>query len=183
MRNLLTVAAAVLSMGVAGGASAATFVSSGVFSQNECVGQGSFANCTLNGAASVAKFKFDKGVAIGTVLNNTVFPAIDGSEFQVSLDNRRSGAWSYTPGNGDPLTITAFVVKTKGKYSVFTWDPSSGSDLSDILFNTRDMDRNSLKYVSFYSGNNISPVPLPAAGLLLIASLGGLAALRRRRKS
>ncbi len=34
-----------------------------------------------------------------------------------------------------------------------------------------------------YSFNNPTPIPLPAAGLLLLAGLGGLAALRRRKQA
>ena len=43
---------------------------------------------------------------------------------------------------------------------------------------------NSISHVSFYdTGEDVPPVPLPAAGWMLLAGVGGLAAMRRRRKS
>jgi len=33
----------------------------------------------------------------------------------------------------------------------------------------------------FVAGTPVSPIPLPAGGLLLVAALGGIAALRRRK--
>jgi len=38
----------------------------------------------------------------------------------------------------------------------------------------------SLSHVSLYA--NVAPIPLPAAGFLLIGALGGLGLMRRRRK-
>lgn len=176
--------------------SAATFSYSGSFVDGECVGQGGFDNCMVAGSPTVARIRYKKGFQVHTRVNNTVFPSIDGSEFAISLTNRRKGNWGFTPGDGDPINITAFVVKAKGKYAVYTWDSDSDSDFSNIFWSTRGLGKNiklrrkSMKYITFFDTGaasretaNLSPVPLPAAGFFLIAGLGGLMGLRRRRKS
>lgn len=38
-----------------------------------------------------------------------------------------------------------------------------------------------VSHISYYGRDAVSPVPLPAAGFLLIGALGGLAAMRRRK--
>jgi hypothetical protein len=59
-----------------------------------------------------------------------------------------------------------FVVGTAGNYKLF-FDGASESD----------------SIGGFIDGVQVSAVPLPAAGFLLFGALGGLAAMRRRKKA
>lgn len=94
----------------------------------------------------------------------TSFSALDLSK----TDGTSDGAtyWSSAAyviikvGNAPDYTI---LRNDSGAKFSFTWDSGSGGG-----------------EISHYS--EISAVPLPAAGFLLIGALGGLAALRRRRK-
>lgn len=181
MRVFLVAAAVVLSMGVAGGASAAVFTYLGKGKGNECSAFNGFENCTYKGSPTVAKLSFDNGTPTSSQYNTTVFPSLNGSEFSVTLSANDIGTWSYTPGLGDPLIITAFIAKAGSRYYIYEWDETSGTDFTNIYFDTKDKKR-ALARITFFD-TGVSPVPLPAAGLLLIASLGGLAAMGRRRKS
>lgn len=74
-----------------------------------------------------------------------------------SLDSGTTvGSWTEVTG--------AFVVKTAGTYN-----------LDFMAQGTSD------SYGGFVDNVSIAPVPVPAAGLLLVGALGGLALLRRRR--
>ncbi len=109
-----------------------------------------------------------------------------------------------TFGNADNfLEAVQIEVGIKGDESSFiTADPNpfvnnSGSNsftFSGIFDTVRLTDLTAILFPDSNSTNSstggfdvdaigVSPVPVPAAGLLLIGSLGGLAALRRRRKS
>ena len=68
------------------------------------------------------------------------------------------GVWTVVSKN--------FEVQTAGTYSLF-FDGATESD----------------SIGGFIDGIKVEPVPLPAAGFLLIGALGGLAAMRRRKKS
>lgn len=68
------------------------------------------------------------------------------------------GVWTVVSRN--------FEVQTAGTYSLF-FDGATESD----------------SIGGFIDAVRVDPVPLPAAGFLLIGALGGLAAMRRRKKS
>lgn len=160
---------------------AATFSYVDTFSGNEC-GSGGFDSCTYDGSPTIAKFNYDDGTPGAIELNNTVFPSISGGEFTISLTTDGSGSWSYTPGAGDPVVITAFAVKAGNAYSIFEWDDTSGTSYSGIAWDTSTLSGKALSHITFFD-TGLAPVPLPAAGLLLVGALGGLGLMRRRKKS
>ncbi|MFW2541560.1 VPLPA-CTERM sorting domain-containing protein [Primorskyibacter sp. 2E107] len=97
--------------------------------------------------------------------NSNVLIEIRGSCNLVT--NQTSPAFaSYNPDTG-----TAYTTIGAGTYYIGMYEgssPTSGSldfQISEGAF------------------QNIAPVPLPAGGLLLVGALGGLAALRRRKKA
>lgn len=165
-------------------AHAATFTYAGTFEGNECQG---FDGCTLGGSPVIAKFEYDDGVADGNELNTDVFGSIDGTEFIIGFDDGsdNSGKWSYSPAGADPVVITSFVVKSGnensgGGYSVYTWDSDSGTDYTNIFWDTSTLGDKALSHITFFD-TGLSEVPLPAAGWMLLAGIAGMAGLKRRK--
>jgi hypothetical protein len=108
-------------------------------------------------------------------------PGIYDINFQIWGNNRGAGDDEVTITFGD-LTVTFLLGQTQAVYAglfgdlfndivvttstVLTFSNAGGDNMGAVL-----------KYVSV----DMAPIPLPAAGGLMIAALGALAALRRRR--
>lgn len=101
--------------------------------------------------------------------------------FQIWGNNRNAGNDEVTITFGD-LTVTFTLGQTEATYAALF-----GDLFNDIVVTTStvltfsnaggDNQGAVLKYVSV----DMAPIPLPAAGGLMVAALGALAALRRRR--
>jgi hypothetical protein len=85
----------------------------------------------------------------------------------VKINGILFGAGSFS-GNGDFSAMLSAALSSLGAASVWTFQyvPTSQVSSTDEF------------YIDSIS---VAPVPVPAAGLLLLGALGGLAALRRRR--
>ena len=146
---------------------------------------------------AIIKFNFNNDGSVANFEVSSLFGSIDGSEFtfgttQVDADGEEGGptvtgyTFSYTPGEGDPF-ITAFAAK--GGPS-FTFYDGYGDEENDIRFATFITPFNTnggnqpktygLSNLTFFD-TSVAPIPLPAAGWMLLAGIGGLAAARRRK--
>jgi len=107
-----------------------------------------------------------------------------GSETQVSIQAPDGSTFSFGGGSSFGFGNTAGVFSFVGSFAV-----AATSAAGDWIFSFTDgfNDYVNPDYVflrpSSVSLNGISPVPLPAAGFLLLGALGGLGLMRRRRKA
>jgi hypothetical protein len=108
------------------------------------------------------------------------------ASFLLPLPGPNQTSWSVSNTSNYPALL--LVLKQSNNYAAFVLDVSKA--LSGVWGTVKGNSVNDLSHASLYvagtpapapgPGPGPSPVPLPAAGLLLVAGLGGLAALRRR---
>lgn len=113
--------------------------------------------------------------------------AIDGEDIGLDLpvNNGSSGTWSRDDVDIGDFLIVLKAANTPGFAAWLFEGDSNDSFFGDWLVawtNDKGEPRD-LSHLSIYS-KGVTPIPLPAAGFLLIGALGGLGlAARRRRKS
>ncbi|MFO8126428.1 VPLPA-CTERM sorting domain-containing protein [Yoonia sp.] len=97
-------------------------------------------------------------------------------------DGYRSGTWTlndgYTWGDG----VYAFALKGSNDNAVYLMDTdyTSGTwSMSDIV--TGNDNNPDLSNITLLGTDDLSPIPLPAAGWLLLMGLGGLGIASRRK--
>jgi hypothetical protein len=124
----------------------------------------------------IGKHDFDGGAAEGTA------PVIGlGSNAQVGTFSIDAGLWDLFGEvmaifkSGNETFLTGYLLNTGDTEfdyaSMFLQFDKDG----------KPKDPKDISHISLYGRGDPSPVPVPAAGLLLIGALGGLAALRRRK--
>lgn len=192
MRNILSIAACALFISVSGaGAASISYV--GSFSGNGCNGNTTLADGLVQGNITSSTFcsykgsdailKFDGYNDSATPATTTINPnyALETSAISVNFTtNFKAGTWSYNPVGTNPVGITAVYFKGGNDYYLYAFDGAyfGGSE----TFNWTTGNSN-LSNAVFFDSNGSTVIPLPAAGWLLIAGLGGLAALCRRKRS
>lgn len=116
------------------------------------------ATAGLNGMSSVS-------VALGNV-------ALGVDQYVAFLQATSAGSAAWGSVAADPYAGGAFVFQNNGgdesQFGQSSWTSGWQGAGADLAF-------------SITLDENMSPVPLPAGGLLLIGAIGGLAALRRRK--
>lgn len=141
-----------------------------------------------NGLASVSSTPtIDQffGTSLGGVGNNAILGTV--ARITGRIDVKTGDTYSITSDDGYRLTVggqeLAFLSSLDGG-STNTSDPFSGAS-GPATFEMLWFEGNTVGAKLQVEGN-FSPVPLPAAGVLLLGALGGLggaSALRRRRKT
>ena len=81
-----------------------------------------------------------------------------------------------------PSKVSYFTVKAGTGYLIFDGMNTTSSDWNTMGLVNGGEKQPGLSHISYWSAP-LSPVPLPAAGWLLIAGLGGIAAMKRRTKA
>lgn len=127
-----------------------------------------------NGRQEWIRVAFSAPVLVNALYFLDLFIAPDGSSQEIAV---------ATMNGGFPVVnINAVDVfnRANGGFASTTFAPILVSDIFFTVLSSNDS-------VGFadgaLAGIGIAPVPVPAAGLLLLGGLGGLAALKRRRKA
>ena len=96
----------------------------------------------------------------------------------VSADEDPTGVWSVL--FDEAVSIFAVSIKSSNEYLVYLFDLSPDALISGMgffaVYDEQDLSHMTIAYIP-----GTSEIPLPAAGWLLIAGLGGLAVMRRRK--
>lgn len=104
----------------------------------------------------------------------------DGILSMTYAGDNKSGTWSVSSWAG--IAQAMLVVKGADGFIAYLMDLSATSG----SWNTLGLVNNGgkqpeISHLSLYTTSGPAPIPLPAAGFLLLGALGGLAALRRRK--
>lgn len=82
-----------------------------------------------------------------------------------------------------PSMVSYFTVKAGTGYLIFDGMNSTSSAWSTAGLLNGGGNQPGVSHISYWSASPVATVPLPAAGLMLLAGLGGIAAIRRCKKS
>lgn len=163
---------------------------------NDAIGNDSGANVDLNNNANFpgglfgsTNWSLDTKSNVSKSGNPSVFSfdaANPAGRLSATLDSTDalSGSWAVTNWTG--VEKAALILKGGNGFAAYLLDLNaglSGAWVTQALINNGG-NQPALSHISLYT-TPLAPVPLPAAGILLIGALGGLgfAARRRRRAS
>lgn len=89
-------------------------------------------------------------------------------------DNDLDG--SYSTGSSYDMYMLVLKGPNPDPYQAYKLDPNTSGSYSLFAF-----DDQATSHATLYGRGDFSEIPLPAAGFMLIAGLGGLALMRRKR--
>lgn len=137
-----------------------------------------FSLASLTAGAQTVSLTFDLGLPAGTTTyeNAGGYVRFKDTPFQYSPEEGSTSAFGLVFVPGSPIGSTLSQTLS------FNLDSSYAAG-TPLFFAVRltNSSVGALNFGTSVPGNAPAPVPVPAAGLLLLAGLGGLAALRRRK--
>ncbi len=127
-----------------------------------------------NGKQEWIRVSFSAPVLVDALYFLDLFVAKDGSSREVAMGSINGGFPIVS------IYATDVIGNKRAGFASATFAPILVSDIFFTIMSTNDS-------VGFadgaLAGIGLAPVPVPAAGLLLLGGLGGIAALRRKRKA
>ncbi len=148
------------------------------------VHDGNAANQVTNSGSNLCNPSSDDGLTLGTEM----------LRFEATSDIVIESIYLNSNHDSDSILDTIWEIVVNGAAVLSFDDPFTEASLSgtgDIMltlgFSLGDGDHFTVRGTeganSYISGLGVTPVPLPAAGWLLLGGLGGLAAMKRRKKA
>jgi len=102
----------------------------------------------------------------------------DEDDFDITIDGTEV-VWSYS----GPIGISAVTVKNGAFFDYYDLDGDLFNDKTWLFDTLNGESQKDISHITFWDTDGPSEIPLPAAGWLLMAGVGGLATMRRRKKS
>lgn len=193
LRKLLASAALVIAANAASAATCqygteADFTENAdVWTSTNCVGQ--ISDPVNDSASAMNSYAGGNGVFdINNWSLNSKWEEDDGSYSPAGIlsivDNGdKTGNWMVDSWAG--IGSAALVVKGGTGWAAYLLDMTAGlsGGWSVFALTNKGGQTPDISHISLYTTPEMAPIPLPASGLLLVAGLGGFAAMRRRKKS
>ena len=112
--------------------------------------------------------------------NGTVLGEDYTGAFTNTFDGDKDGTWTFNPQIGLTRAPAYLAVKASTDRALYSLDGAlSGDWTTEGILNNGDK-QPGISHLSFY--NSVAQAPLPATVWMMIAGLGGLGAVSRRRK-
>lgn len=112
----------------------------------------------------------------GAVSTTGLFGYQDWTTFESEPNFGGGPTGSFTVGSNN-YGMVAILLKSANTFAAYIFENGFEGDVDYFTANDRGLSN----YV--VAGRDVSAVPLPAAGWMLLAGVGGFAAMRRRKKS